>query len=130
MNHEHYHDPTAEKGICSHWTVTKIVPDYHTERRDSRMREKIAGKEERRRKAEYQRKEKIKRQNLLLHEKVLMLEKMKVNLAKLEQTLDEYTGIIDPAEARQRKQLKANACEFISRYKIKVSDILTKNGGL
>ena len=82
------------------------------------------------RKAEDQRKEKVKRQNLLLHEKVLMLEKMKVNLAKLEQTLDEYTGIIDPAEARQRKQLKANACEFISRYKTKVSDILTKNGGL
>ena len=88
------------------------------------------GQEERRKKAEDQRKEKVKRQNLLLREKLLMLEKMKVNLAKLEQTLDEYMGVIDPAEARQRKQLKANACEFISRYKIKVSDILTKNGGL
>lgn len=130
MNNEHYRDPTAEKCIDSPWTVTKIVPDWRTEKRDARMRKLQDSKAERKKKEEEQHKEKIKRQNLLLREKALMLEKMNVNLEKLEQMIDKYPGIVDPAESRQRKQIKSNVCEFIRRYEVKVNDILVRNGGV
>lgn len=112
------------------WKVTKIETEWHNKRYDERIKKNQAGKAERKRLAEEQHKEKVKRQNLLLHEKVLMLEKMKVNLAKLEQSLDDYAGFIDPAEARQRKRFKGNASEFITRYEAEVKHILENNGGI
>ena len=130
MNSEHYHDPTAERAMESQWKVVKIGTEGYNKRYDERMKRNQVGKAERKRQAEEQHKAKVKRQNLLLHEKVLMLERMKVNLAKLEQTIDEYAGIIDPAEARQRKRLKGNASEFITRYEAEVKNILANNGGI